>query len=101
MSGEGWLLRKLKERRREKLLRRFGGIQTCPWCRQCAQEGDGEWRFDPWPENNGYDLLTCSVCGGTSIWLWGMGMHYMRELDPPKPAFPRVDNLIPKGNPHG
>lgn len=76
----------LNRRRHDRLVRRFGGIQQCPWCRQCAQDGDG-WNFKPSKESAGLDALTCGVCGGTSLWLFGMGMHFIRPLDPPKPAF--------------
>jgi hypothetical protein len=93
----------LRRRKEQRLLRRFGGIQTCPWCRQCAQAGEGEWHFKPWVADTSLDVLTCSVCTGTSIWLWGMGMHFMAALDPPKPAFEaRIDpaaHLQNQGNP--
>lgn len=76
----------LAERRRDRMMRKFGGIQTCTWCRQVAQDRPG-WSFKPYDESPGLDVLTCGVCGGTSLWLWGMGMHFIRPLDPPKPAF--------------
>lgn len=82
----GRVERLLKERRRQKMMLRFGGIQTCTWCRQCAQDEEG-WRFDAAPDDSGLDVLTCGVCGGTSLWLFGMGMHFMRPLLPPKPKF--------------
>lgn len=82
-----WLAR----RHEEALLKRYGGIQTCPWCRQCAQSAD-DWHFDPWEPSPTFDVLTCGVCGGTSIWLFTIGMIYMGPLEPPKPAHePRID----------
>lgn len=68
------------------MLRTYGGLQWCPWCKQCAQDNNGDWRFDPWPEDIMYDRLTCGVCGGTSLWIWGMGMHFQRALDHPAQA---------------
>lgn len=76
---ESWL----KQRRHERMLRAYGGLQTCPWCKQCAQEANASWRFDPYPEDMGLDILTCGVCEGRSLWLWGMGMHFIRSLDHP------------------
>tara|TARA_R110002020_G_scaffold471284_1_gene698257 strand:+ start:42092 stop:42829 length:738 start_codon:yes stop_codon:yes gene_type:complete len=95
----------LRARRLDRMTRRYGGIQKCTWCRQCAQDEDG-WNFAPYQENVGYDVLTCGVCGGTSLWLWGMGMHFIRPLDPPKPAFqasevtppPQSNVGLPAGN---
>jgi hypothetical protein len=77
----------LKRRHERALMERYGGIQWCPWCRQCAQTGDNPWSFKPWDKDGSLDVLTCSVCTGTSVWLWALGMIYMHELDPPKPAF--------------
>lgn len=76
----------LADRRHNRMVRRFGGIQTCTWCRQVAQDGDG-WSFKAHEDNPGLDVLTCGVCGGTSLWLWGMGMHFISPLNPPKAAF--------------
>lgn len=76
---EAWL----RKRREDAMLKAYGGIQSCPWCKQCAQENNADWHFDAWPEDRMYDLLTCGVCGGTSLWIWGHGMHYQRPLDHP------------------
>lgn len=76
----------LTERRHTRLAERFGGIQQCTWCRQIAQDKPG-WHFSTYSENPMLDVLTCGVCGGTSLWMWGMGMHFVRPLDPPKPLF--------------
>lgn len=64
-------------------MRRYGGIQWCPWCRQCAQDNNIGWHFAPSAENLMLDVLTCGVCGGTSEWLWGMGFHFLRPLKHP------------------
>lgn len=77
-------------RRYERLMHRFGGIQKCTWCRQIAQHEQG-WGFRAYEPDPGLDVLTCGVCGGTSLWLWGHGMHFIRPLDPPKPAFTASD----------
>lgn len=74
----------LERRRHDRLLQRFGGTQQCPWCRQCAQDGDG-WSFVPWEGNEFHDVLTCGVCGGTSVWHFGMGMQAIGPLAPPQP----------------
>lgn len=72
----------LQRRRRRRLMRQYGGIQWCPWCKQCAQEGPGRWGFSAEARNARYDVLTCSVCGGTSRWEWGMGMHFINRITP-------------------
>lgn len=87
---ESALLSWLEKRRDEKLLRRFGGIQTCPWCRQCAQSAEG-WHFKEWEHDVFLDVLTCGVCGGTSLWRFEIGMFYIGPLNPPAPAFSAVD----------
>lgn len=84
---EGGLRAWLDRRRDDRLCRRFGGIQTCPWCRQCAQHGDG-WSFTDYSVSPFLDVLTCGVCGGTSLWHFGLGMHWAGPLDPPQSAWP-------------
>ncbi|WP_164867937.1 hypothetical protein [Rhodovarius crocodyli] len=76
----GWLTR----RKEERLLLRHGGIQTCPWCRQCAQFSP-DWSLVPSEEHPTLDVLTCGVCGGTSLWLFAIGMVPMAPLAPPLP----------------
>ncbi len=82
----GWLRRWLNARHINNLTSRFGDTQTCPWCRQCAQTGDG-WRFDEYRPQPFFDVLTCGVCGGTSLWQFGPAMMFMASLEPPRPAF--------------
>lgn len=65
-------------------MHRFGGIQRCPWCRQIAQSGTG-WSFERLDTSGPFDLLTCGVCQGTSVWIFGMGMHAIGPLAPPPP----------------
>ena len=79
----------LERRRQSRMMRLFGCIQRCPWCRQIAQNGVC-WKFDPWSDNAMCDVLTCGVCGGTSVWHFAVGMHAMGPLHPPAadPAFP-------------
>lgn len=74
----------LKRRREDKILQQWGGIQTCPWCRQCAQQEEG-WSFKAWDRDPFLDVLTCSVCKGTSLWRFELGMMYVAPLDPPEP----------------
>lgn len=85
MGFEEKLLAKLIERRNERLMHRFGGIQTCPWCRQIAQTAPG-WSFTPYKPDPMLDLMTCGVCEGTSLWRFEIGMIYHGPLDPPKPS---------------
>lgn len=47
---------------------------------QCAQSGPG-WNFNP--HDPFLDVLTCGVCGGTSLWRFEIGMIFIKELDPP------------------
>src|SRR5574343_450374 len=77
----------LKRRETDRLLHKYGGVQTCPWCRQIAQSKDG-WSFEPdyRPESSyqgAADILTCGVCGGTSLWMFEVGMVYRGPLDAP------------------
>lgn len=73
-----------KRRKEDEQLKRFGGIQTCPWCRQCAQDGD-DWSFVSYSDDPMLDVLTCGVCGGTSLWHFTIGMMFIRSLNPPVP----------------
>jgi len=79
----------LERRFADVLLRRFGGIQVCPWCRQWAQSEPG-WHFRAWERDLFLDKLTCGVCGGTSLWRFEMGMIGISPLGPPKPAWSTV-----------
>ena len=83
------LERWLRNKRHKGMLRRFGGLQTCCWCRQCAQDGDS-WKFLPWERDLFLDVLTCGVCGGTSLWRWEVGMIWIGPLEPPASAFPPI-----------
>lgn len=83
--------RRLTRIREDRMIRRFGGIQWCPWCRQVAQNGDG-WEFTQSEEDPALDVLTCGVCGGTSHWLWGWGYHYVGPLAAPAP---RALSILP------
>jgi transcription elongation factor Elf1 len=76
--------------RKKKLRHRFGGIQTCPWCRQIAQSS-GDWRFEEWLRDPMLDVLTCGVCGGSSLWRFELGMIYIGPLEAPRPSNPGVD----------
>ncbi len=75
----------IRRRKEEKMLQKFGGIQRCPWCRQWAQSEDG-WSFRQQDILSPHDILTCGVCGGTSLWHFAVGMHYVCPMNPPKPA---------------
>ncbi|WP_269582016.1 hypothetical protein [Roseibium sp. Sym1] len=75
-----WVDRK----REEKMMHAFGGIQRCPWCRQWAQSS-GDWHFKTYEENPYLDVLTCGVCGGTSLWRFELGMLFEGSLEPPVP----------------
>lgn len=77
-----WSRKKLLEQKLDK----FGGIQTCPWCRQIAQEG-ANWSFEQYEKDLMLDVLTCGICGGKSLWRFELGMIYHSPLESPKPAF--------------
>tara|TARA_B100001146_G_C15984532_1_gene349862 strand:+ start:128 stop:442 length:315 start_codon:yes stop_codon:yes gene_type:complete len=77
-----WTSNKLEERK----IKRLGGIQKCPWCRQIANQGDN-WGFKTYEKDNQFDVLTCGVCGGTSLWEFMVLMLYIGPLCPPEPAF--------------
>lgn len=79
------VMRWLHRRMLDRLLHRFGGIQQCPWCKQCAQLGDS-WRFDSNTDPT-IDALHCGVCGGVSRWRFEMGMMPLTPigLSPPWP----------------
>lgn len=74
---ESALSRWLHGRAKHRALRRFGGIQKCPWCKQWAQLHEG-WHFDSNTDPT-IDALHCGNCGGVSRWRFEMGMM---PLDP-------------------
>ncbi len=82
MSITERIYRWAKRRYHDHLLKTLGGVQTCPWCKQIAQEGKGQ-RYDPWPQNPQYTVLTCGVCEGTSLWSWELGLFWQRALSLP------------------
>lgn len=75
-----WTSAKLEDR----LLKKFGGIQTCPWCLQRIQ-AFGDWSIEEWTKDPFVDVITCGPCGGTSLWRFEMGMLYVGPLNPPQP----------------
>ncbi len=81
---EDGLFRRLVKRRHDRLVAEYGGIQKCPWCKNWAQEGPG-WCITPSHDEPACDVLTCGVCGGTSLWHWAMGFIPVAPLNPPKP----------------
>lgn len=88
-SARGWLSR----RHRDRLTAQFGGTQNCPWCKQCAQDGPG-WNFKPWDQNPILDVLTCGVCRGTSVWMWGPLFLFVGSLHPPIPEGDAMPELM-------
>ena len=77
-------------KKRESLLRDFGGIQWCPWCLQCVQSKNG-WLIQDWARDPMLDVITCGPCGGTSLWRFEMGMVYVGPLDAPKAKHQPMD----------
>lgn len=96
LSLENRAARWLENRRKNRLMNRFGGIQRCPWCRQIAQDGAG-WSFQTYEHDQSLDVLTCGVCGGTSLWLFSIGMIAIAPLSPPS-ADPSFPNRIKKSS---
>ena len=82
-----------KKKKEEQLLNQFGGIQTCPWCKQIAQSKEG-WSFSLYEKDQFLDKLTCGVCGGTSLWRFEIGMMYIGPLDSPEVT--KKSNIIYK-----
>ncbi len=81
-----WSKRKLHD----KLLCEYGGTQTCPWCRQCAQSQKG-WHFKDWDRDPMLNELKCGICGGTSLWRFELGMIYISPLISPTPNYNAVE----------
>lgn len=73
-----WSSSKLEER----LLKKFGGLQTCPWCEQTVQSKEG-WSIIPWNKDPMLDVITCGPCGGTSLWRFEMMFIYIGALEAP------------------
>ncbi len=74
----------VERKKLDRIMHAHGGYQMCPWCRQCAQGGPG-WNIASCQQDPFLDILTCGVCGGTSLWHWEMSMLYVAPLDPPIP----------------
>lgn len=74
----------LNRRHEDHLLYLFGGIQQCPWCRQIVQKHKG-WRFECSEVDRKLDVLTCGNCGGTSHWIFAMGMQFVESIAAPLP----------------
>jgi len=83
---ERWLATILQNRYSERLTHRFGGTQTCPWCRQCVQTHPHDWSLTTWDRDPFLDVLSCSVCRGTSLWKFEMGLSYIGPLAAPVPS---------------
>ncbi len=82
----------LHERAKERAMKRFGGIQRCPWCKQWAQLHEG-WFFDSHTDPT-IDALHCGNCKGVSRWRFEMGMM---PLDPIGRTCPPVPFASDKG----
>lgn len=67
----------LKDRLENRLMRRYGGIQSCPWCLQIVQEYQHS--VFSTTEDVSVDALHCGNCGGVSRWRFEFGML---PLDP-------------------
>lgn len=91
------VMRWLHTRFLDRLLSRYGGIQRCPWCKQCAQAYDGT-HFDS-ESDPMIDALHCGNCGGVSRFRFELGMI---ALDPIGLAPPPVPTVRKKEDPsHG
>ena len=71
-----WIVRKVDEHKYKAATEKFGGSQTCPWCKQCANQGN-KWSFTTFELDPFFDKLTCGICGGTSIWMFTLLMTYV------------------------
>lgn len=75
----------LDRRKQDRKMRRYGGIQKCPWCHEWFQyhEGSKSEVYEPQPF---LDKYTCGNCGGTSLWHFALGMIFVAPLnEPPRP----------------
>ena len=64
------------KKRRQGIINKFGGIQTCPYCLQIAQQND-DWSFIEYEKDPFLDVLQCGVCGGRSLWKFEVGYFYI------------------------
>lgn len=73
----------LYDRKLYRALKRFGGYQQCPWCKQIAHLYEGT-RYDSKTDPT-IDALHCGNCGGVSRWRFEMGMIPLNPigLSPP------------------
>ncbi len=73
----------ISKRKQDELLQKHGGLQWCPWCKQCMQ--DHTYSIQPFNENKLFDEFICGNCHGTSVWHFAMGFIYLFANHPPIP----------------
>src|SRR5690349_11848146 len=78
---------KLEAKIHDAALRAFGGVNKCPWCRRSMSGllNDDDARAT---------LITCTECGGSSLWAWEVGFVYLGAYTPPAPAFRQNDDWM-------
>lgn len=64
-----------------RLLKRFGGIQKCPWCHRWVQSSGSTGFNDMEPFET---AIECGHCGGESFWRWEVGFIFLAAGSPPE-----------------
>ena len=72
-----------QKRRLRKTIDRWGSLNKCPWCKQCVQDANDKWNREVYSLNPLYDIVTCGVCKGTSLWRFEMCPIFIGPLDHP------------------
>lgn len=70
-------------KKHERMLDKFGGTQTCPYCLQFVQSGDGPTIYDH-PNDPLVDVIECGGCKGESIWRFELGFFYVGPYKAPE-----------------
>lgn len=79
-----WTVKKIQKRK----LKKTGMVYCCTWCKTTVAPENTEENFLVYKQESEFFVLTCSQCGGTSIWTNEAGFYfYISHLDPPKPKF--------------
>lgn len=85
----------LDRREEDRLLRKFGGTQTCPWCARIMQGSEDTTCDDSAPFETAF---TCGHCGGQSFWRWEVGFIFLAAGAPPPrpPISPHAIYMTPE-----
>jgi len=73
-----------RRKRLDRLVKEWGQIRTCPWCRQFVEEG-GKHQMRQAAHNPFFDTFTCGNCGGESHWEFAPAPIYRGFGSGPQP----------------